>query len=222
MTTSLRAEGLSDAEPDTSAATSTVFVVDDDPAIRESLALLLGSNGFQVATYAEAEAFLQSYEPSQSGCLLLDIRMPGMSGLELQEELRAQRIRVPVIIITGHGDVPTAVQAMKTGAFDFIEKPCAGQALLDPVRRAIRLDAKTRRREKEDAEIAGRVAKLTPRELEVLRLLADGYAAKQVAAKLCRSCTTVDKHRGSLMKKLGVHDRVDLVRLAIRAGLVSA
>lgn len=198
----------------------TVFIVDDDSAIRESLVSLLKPNGWQVATYATAEEFLESFDCATPGCLLLDVRMPGMNGLELLGKLRAQQVHIPVIIITGHGNVPTAVQAMSMGAFDFIEKPLAGRVLLESIHRAIELDATMRQGEEDDAAIAARLAQLTPRELEVLRLLAEGHAAKQVAARLCRSCKTIDKQKTSLMKKLEVHDRVGLARLAIRAKLV--
>ncbi len=201
-------------------ASPTVFVVDDDPAIRQSLLALLESDGLRVAAYATAEAFLEAYDQVRPGCLVLDLRMPGMSGMELQEKLSEEDVSVPVILITGHGDVPTAVRAVKMGALEFIEKPFVAQTLLDSIRRGIKLDAERRQQHAEQVALAALVGRLTHRELEVLRLTAEGYAAKQVAAMLNCSYKTVDKHKVNLMKKLEVHDRVELAHLAVKARLI--
>jgi FixJ family two-component response regulator len=199
---------------------AVVSIVDDDHAIHASLLLLMKSDGLPAVTYASAEAFLADYDPATPGCLLLDVRMPGMSGLELQQHLRSRNVTLPIIIITGHGDVPLAVRCLRLGAFDFIEKPFVAQTLLDTVRNAIRADREARRRAMEDAMFATRVARLTTVEREILDLLAQGFALKQVAIELNRSYKSVDSHKCRLMKKLGVHDRLELVRLAIRSGLV--
>src|SRR5438128_1974940 len=146
----------------------TVFVVDDDPAVRDSLALLLRSVGLPCRAYPTAREFLAAYEPSQPGCLLLDVRMPGMGGLELQGLLAGQGITLPVVLITGHADVPMAVRAMKGGAVDFLEKPFNDQVLLDCVHRGLERDAEARRRQAERAGVAQRLGLLTPREREVM------------------------------------------------------
>ncbi|HIP52687.1 MAG TPA: response regulator transcription factor, partial [Chromatiales bacterium] len=150
---------------------SIVFVVDDDQAMRSSLKWLIESVGMRVETYGSADEFIKNYYPGRSGCLLLDVRMPGMSGLELQEYLADQQIRIPVVIITGHGDVPMAVRAMKAGAVDFIEKPFNDEFLLDSIRNALALDEHQRSQQAERAEIAARLAQLTPREHEVMEMV---------------------------------------------------
>ncbi|HUT88104.1 MAG TPA: response regulator [Thermoguttaceae bacterium] len=192
----------------------TVFVVDDDQAIRESLHRLMESVGLAVQTYPTAEAFLESYDPARPGCLVLDIRMPGMTGLELQEKLARDRITMPAIIVSAHGDVEKAVQAMKAGAVDFLKKPFRAEVLLDRIRQALDLDARIRRKAAERAEIAARFDLLTPRESEVLALLVDGKAPKEIAFKLGLSRKTVDVHRGHVMTKLRADSVVDLVRMA--------
>jgi FixJ family two-component response regulator len=193
---------------------ATIFVIDDDQAMRSSLRRLLERVGFAVATYANAHAFLEAYDPTQPGCVLLDIRMPGMSGLELQQKLAEQGVRTPVIIISAHGDVEKAVRAMRAGAVDFIKKPYKGKELLARVREALELDARVRRQEAERAELAGRFARLTPREREVMALLVAGQHAKEIAHQLGLSRKTVDVHRGHVMAKMQTDSLAELVRMA--------
>jgi FixJ family two-component response regulator len=173
----------------------------------------------QVETFESADAFINSYYPGRSGCLLLDVRMPGMSGLELQEYLRANQIAIPVIIITGHGDVPMAVRAMKSGAVDFIEKPFNDELLLESIRYALALDVKQRDMQKQRAEIATRLARLTPREHEVMVMVTNGKANKEIAGNLGVSAKTVEAHRARVMEKMEANSLADLVRMAINANL---
>ncbi|MCU7942362.1 MAG: response regulator transcription factor [Candidatus Thiodiazotropha sp. (ex Cardiolucina cf. quadrata)] len=197
----------------------TVFVVDDDQAMRNSLKWLIESVSMQVETFDSADAFIKSYYPGRSGCLLLDVRMPGMSGLELQEYLRANQIAIPVIIITGHGDVPMAVRAMKSGAVDFIEKPFNDELLLESIRYALALDVKQRDMQKQRAEIATRLARLTPREHEVMVMVTNGKANKEIASGLGVSAKTVEAHRARVMEKMQANSLAELVRMAISANL---
>lgn len=196
-------------------ADPTVFVVDDDEAVRKSLQRLIESGGLRVEAYTCAMEFLDAYDPAKPGCLILDIRMPGMSGLELQQKLVSQGILIPIIIISGHGDIPKAVQAMKHGALDFIEKPFNDELLLDRISRAIELDAQIRQDSARQDDIALLIARLTPREREVMDLLVTGMSNKQVAAQLGISPKTVDIHRGHLMHKLEVDSLAKLVRIAV-------
>jgi FixJ family two-component response regulator len=193
---------------------ATVFVVDDDQALRDSLAWLMESVDLPVETYPSAQAFLDGYDASRPGCLLLDIRMPGMSGLELQEKLVQEGVRIPVIIISAYANVEQAVRAMKTGAVDFIKKPYKGEVLVERVCQALELDARIRREEAERADAAARVALLTPREREIMGMLAAGKSAKRIAYELDLSRKTVDVHRGHIMTKLRVESLVELVRIA--------
>jgi FixJ family two-component response regulator len=197
----------------------TVFVVDDDQAMRNSLKWLIESVSMEVETFESADAFIRSYYPGRSGCLLLDVRMPGMSGLELQEYLRDNQIAIPVIIITGHGDVPMAVRAMKSGAVDFIEKPFNDELLLESIRHALVLDVKQRDMQKRRAEIATRLARLTPREHEVMVMVTNGKANKEIATGLGVSSKTVEAHRARVMEKMEANSLADLVRMAINANL---
>jgi two-component system, LuxR family, response regulator FixJ len=199
----------------------TVFVVDDDQAMRNSLKWLIESVSMQVETFDSANAFIQSYYPGRSGCLLLDVRMPGMSGLELQEYLLVNQIAIPVIIITGHGDVPMAVRAMKAGAVDFIEKPFNDELLLESIRQAMALDARQRDMQAQRAEIATRLARLTPREHEVMVMVTNGQANKEIANTLGVSSKTVEAHRARVMEKMEADSLAELVRMAINANLVS-
>lgn len=192
---------------------ATVFVVDDDQAVRESLSRLMESVGQEVATYAGAQEFLDSYDPSRPGCVVLDIRMPGMSGLDLQEKLVRDGVRIPVIMISGHGDVEKAVRAMKAGAVDFLRKPYKAKVLLERIGQALELDAKIRRQEAERAKAAALIAQLTPREREVMGLLATGAPSKQIAYRLGLSRKTVDVHRAHIMMKLQIDSVVDIARL---------
>jgi RNA polymerase sigma factor (sigma-70 family) len=193
----------------------TVFVVDDDPAIRESLRWLIESVGLSVKIFATAQEFLEGYDPSSAGCLVLDIRMPGMSGLDLQNELAARKVNIPILIITGHAEVPVAVSAMKAGALDFIEKPFSDQLLLDRIRRAIEKDAEFRRAHSQRAKVAARLAALTPREREVMDLVIAGKANKVIASELGLSPKTVEVHRAHVMKKMQVDSLADLVRVGM-------
>ena len=192
----------------------TVFVVDDDPAMRESLRWLIESAGLPVETYGGAQEFLDAGMFNKPGCLLLDVRMPGMTGLELQEKLAAQPLCHPVIIITGHGDVPMAVRAMRAGVVDFIQKPFSDAALLERIDKAIKLDGQTRSDRTRQMEIAGRMDRLTPRERQVMGLVVDGKANKQTAAVLGISQKTVEIHRANVMKKTGAESLAELVRMA--------
>jgi two-component system, LuxR family, response regulator FixJ len=196
---------------------ATVFVLDDDPAMRDSLRWLIESVGLRVETHASAAELLERYDSARVGCLVLDVRMRGMSGLDLQEELARRGITIPIIIVTGHADVSIAVRAMKGGAFDFLEKPFSDQALLDRVQRAIELDRSTRRARAEREELVLRLAVLTRREREIVDLLVDGKANKEVAAELGLSTRTVEGHRAHIMDKLGLTSFADLVRIALLA-----
>ena len=199
----------------------TVFVVDDDQAIRSSLKWLIESVAMQVKTYESADAFIENYYPGRSGCLLLDVRMPGMSGLELQEYLAEKRINIPVIIITGHGDVPMAIRAMKAGAVDFIEKPFNDELLLESIRHALMLDEQQRDKQSQKAEIATRLARLTPREHEVMAMVTGGKANKEIASALGVSAKTVEAHRARVMEKMQASSLADLVRMAMLANIGS-
>jgi len=197
----------------------TVFVIDDDAAVRRFLRGLIDSINLCVEVYDSAQAFLDSYTSGQIGCILLDIRMPGMSGLELQRELAKRTIDLPCIILTGHGDVQIAVQAMKNGAVDFIEKPFNNELLLDSVQRAIGGYVEARHERAEHDQIIERVSQLTPREREVLHHLVDGKTNKGIARSLEISEKTVEKHRGRVMEKMQTKSLASLVKMV--AGLKS-
>jgi len=190
-----------------------VFVVDDDEAVCHSLRMLIETVGLEVQTYHSAQNFLDAYDPAQMGCLVLDVRMPGMSGPELQSKLTAQGINIPVIIITGYGDVPMAVQAIKAGAIDFIEKPFRDQVLLDNIQKAIELDAQNRHKQSERTDVETKIAILTPREREVMDLLVLGKSNKVIAYELGISQKTVGFHQAHILRKMGVGSVVELVRL---------
>ncbi|WP_457674556.1 response regulator transcription factor [Thiolapillus sp.] len=194
---------------------ATVFIVDDDQEVRQALALLMESVGLQVETFESGNDFLQQFDPEQPGCLILDVRMPGMSGLELQARLAAEAIHPPVIIITGHGDVPMAVRAVQAGAVDFIEKPFNDQALLDSVHRALDLDARKRGRASKLAEIRARLATLTPREQEVMKMVVAGKRNKVIALELSVSQSTVEAHRARVMDKMEARSLSDLMRMVL-------
>ena len=199
------------------AAELTVFVVDDDQAMRASLQWLIESIGMKVETFDSAQAFLDTYYPGRAGCLLLDVRMPGMSGLELHAYLVRHEIRIPVIIITGHGDVSMAVKAMKVGAVDFIEKPFDDEELLHSIRNALRHEDKQRELRARRADIAARLAELTPREYEVMSMVTDGKSNKEIAAMLGVSAKTVEVHRARVMDKMRADSLAELVRMALLA-----
>lgn len=195
-----------------------VFVVDDDEAICESLRLLIGDIGLEVRTFTDARQFLEAYEASHAGCLVLDVRMSGMSGLELQSRLSELHIRIPIIIITGHADVPMAVEAMKAGAVDFIEKPFRDQVLLDSIQRAVDMDLRTRQRQREQQDVQARIQLLTSREREVMDRLIAGNSNKSIAFELGISQKTVDFHRANILEKIGVNSVVELVRITQKLG----
>ena len=191
----------------------TVFVVDDDDAVRNSLRMLLKSAGVHAEASASAQEFLSTYEITQPGCLVLDVRMPGMSGLEMQHELNLRGATIPVIFITGHGDIPMAVEAMQHGAFDFLQKPFRDQELLDRVQRALVRDADYRTRLRQTDRIRERLASLSPREREVLDLVTQGKANKMVAGDLGVSQRTVEIHRAHVMQKMEAGSLAELVRM---------
>lgn len=198
---------------------STVFLVDDDEAVRDSLQWLMRSIGLSCETFPSAQTFLDAYRDERPGCLILDIRMPGMSGLELQERLNRDGVLLPIIVITGHGDVPIAVRALKAGAVDFIQKPFNDQELLDRVQQAITLDRERRRKAGREANARSRLARLTPREQEVLDLVVAGASNKVMAERLGVSQKTIEAHRAKVMDKLEARSVSDLVRIAIEAGV---
>jgi two-component system response regulator TtrR len=194
-----------------------VFVVDDDEAMRDSLRWLLESRGFAVVEFDSAEAFLAACTPDCAGCLLLDVRMPGMSGLELHEKMASAGFELPVIFITGHGDVPMAVRALKRGAADFLEKPFDDAELADLVAAALERDARARAGRAERRSLAERIAALTPREREVMELVVAGKLNKIIADDLDISIKTVEVHRARIMEKLGVRSVAELVQLHLAA-----
>jgi two-component system response regulator FixJ len=202
--------------------TPTVFVVDDDNAVRNSLRLLLKSVGLASQPLGSAAEFLETYRPSQPGCLVLDVRMPGMSGLELQRELNVRGATIPVIFITGHGDIPMAVEAMQQGAFDFLAKPFRDQELIDRVQRALSKDATTRTALEERERIRERLESLTPREREVLALMTQGKPNKIMAHELGVSQRTVEIHRARVMEKSGASSLAQLVRMVMDQELEQA
>ncbi|HXY96755.1 MAG TPA: response regulator transcription factor [Steroidobacteraceae bacterium] len=193
----------------------TVFVVDDDEGVRNSLRFLLRSVGLQTQTLASAIEFLDTYKPSQPGCLVLDVRMPGMSGLELQQQLNLRGAVIPVIFITGHGDIPMAVEAMQQGAFDFLQKPFRDQDLIDRIQRALERDTRNRTALDQHAKIRERLDSLTPREREVLALMTRGKPNKIMAAELGVSQRTVEIHRARVMEKSGAASLAQLVRMVM-------
>ena len=199
------------------ASDATVFLVDDDEAVRDSLSLLMKSVGLSSQAYASADDFLADYDPDAPGCLVLDIRMPGMSGMELQQTLIDKRAMLPIIFITGHGDIPMAVEAMQRGAVDFIPKPFRDHELLDRVKKALEEDRTNREALVAREEIEERIASLTPREKEVMDLVIQGKANKVVAGDLGVSQRTVEIHRARVMEKMQVRSLAQLVRLALQA-----
>ena len=196
---------------------ATVFVVDDDEAVRDSLALLLRSVELAVATFSSANEFLDSYDPAAPGCLILDVRLPGMSGLELQQRLADDGADLPIVFITGHGDVPMAVRAMRRGAVDFLQKPFSDQQLLDRVQQALAEQSQRRQQSESKAEIAQRIRSLTPREHEVMELIVEGLANKVIANRLGTSQRTVEVHRASVMRKMQADSVARLVHLVFAA-----
>ena len=198
-------------------AAVTVFVVDDNAGVRKALRALLESAGLTVETYASSEEFLAAYDPERPGCLVLDVRLRYGSGLDLQDELRRRKAILPIIVLTGHGDVQTSVRALKAGAFDFLQKPAPPKLLLERVRAAINSDRQARAMTTERAVVMQRLAHLTPRERDVLELLVAGQTSKEIAAALRVSVRTVEGHRRRVLSKMDVSSAAQLVGTVLSA-----
>ena len=196
----------------------TVFLVDDDDAVRDAVSMLLDSAGLQVRCFDSAQRFLDEYDATP-GCLVLDVSMPGMTGLELQEELNKSGIRIPIIFITGHGDVPMSVRAIKQGAVDFVEKPADDDELLEKIRKAIKLDREIRGEDAQRSEVVDRFNRLTPREQQVMAEVAAGNSNKEIAINLDISHRTIEIHRARVMEKMGADSLPDLIRMALVCGV---
>ena len=204
---------MSEAEP-------TVFIVDDDAPLRESLRNLIRSVGLRVELFASAQEFLQSQQPEAPSCLVLDVRMPGLSGLDLQKQASDAGLEIPIIFITGHGDVPMTVRAMKAGAVEFLTKPFRDQDLLDAIQQALARSRKAREQQAATKQLRQRFALLTPREREVMERVVAGLLNKQIGAELGTSETTVKIHRHQVMEKMGAGSLPELVRMADRLGIL--
>jgi two-component system, LuxR family, response regulator FixJ len=199
--------------PEPQTAKPIVHIVDDDDGMRRALTLLVNTLGYETAAFALPSEFFAHFRPDAMGCLVLDIRMPEMSGLEVQEQLARRGCMMPIIFITGHGDVPMAVQAMKAGAFEFIQKPFRDQDLLDKINEALRLDAENRRNMAHRADVLHRLETLTPRERQVMDLVVEGDANKVIAIDLGLSERTVEIHRAKVMEKMGARSVAHLVKM---------
>ncbi len=206
-------------DPRPSSPSPTVFVIDDDASVRKSLSRLLRSAGYTAETFSSAEEFLRREHYEGVGCILLDVRMPGLSGMDLQEELNKADYHMPIVFITGHGDIPMSVEAMKKGAVDFLTKPFDDEQLLQAIENAIGKDREARAAYLEAHDIRQRIELLTPREKEILSFVVTGMLNKQIALKLDIAEKTVKVHRGRVMEKLGADSVAELVRLAEKAGI---
>lgn len=204
---------MSDAHPDQA---PTAYVVDDDESIRTLWRWLMESNGIAVRTFSTAAEFIESFSSGGAGCLVLDLRLPGMSGLELQEYLNSRGIEIPIVFVTGHGDVPAAVSALKGGAVDFIQKPFSHREVLSIIQKAFQRDAENRERRARRSRSAGRLASLTEREREVLQRIIAGKPNKVIASELDISVKTVEFHRAKVMEKAGVDSVAELVQVAMQ------
>ena len=200
-------------------AEATVFVVDDDESIREALKDLLESVGLRVETFASAPEFLQSRHSDVPSCLVLDIRLPGLSGLDLQREMADANIHTPIIFLTGHGDIPMTVRAMKAGAVEFLTKPFRDQDLLDAIQEALGLDRAARQEQAQSNELRSRFDSLTPRENEVFALVVTGLLNKQIALQLGTSEVTIKQHRHQVMQKMHADSFAELIRMAEKLGI---
>jgi FixJ family two-component response regulator len=199
----------------------TVFVVDDEPSICAALKRLIKSVGLEVQTFPSAKDFLQSERPDGPGCLVLDVRLPGLSGLDLQQKLVEAKVDLPIIFMTGHGDIPMSVRAMKAGAVEFLTKPFNDQDLLDAIQQALARDGAARQRQSEISGLRQRYESLTPREREVFSLVVSGLLNKQTAAELGTSEKTIKTHRAQVMQKMNANSLADLVRMAERLAITS-
>ncbi len=194
----------------------TVFVVDDDSEVRDTLKWLVESVGLNIETFASAQDFLNAYDPNRPGCLVTDVRMPGMSGIELQEKLMAEEVTLPIIVVSGYADVPTAVRSMKGGAIDFVEKPFNEQMMLERIQLSILEDARLRQKRAQRERAQARLKSLTPREHQVMDLVILGKSNKQIARELDISPKTVEVHRSHVMAKMEAHSLAELVVIAER------
>jgi FixJ family two-component response regulator len=197
-----------------------VFIVDDDPSFRRSIEMLIGSAGINTQGFSSAEEFLHSRRPDVPACLVLDVRLPQSSGLDLQQELAKAGVQIPIIFITGHGDIPMTVRAMKAGATEFLTKPFREQDLVDAIHKAINFDRAARLQRAKLEDLRGRYQSLTPREREVMAHVVTGMLNKQVAEELGTTEKTIKVHRGHLMRKMGMQSLADLVRAAERLGIL--
>jgi RNA polymerase sigma factor (sigma-70 family) len=194
---------------------ATVFVIDDDASVRDSINLILSLKGMRTQLFSSAEDFLEAYRPAWRGCILTDLQMPGMSGLDLQQALHERGVLLPVVVLTAHGDVPTTRVAMKGGAFDFLEKPINDEVLLDVLKNAIREDIHRHAAESAEDALRSRLARLTPREREVLDLLVEGLSHREIAARLTISPRTVEVYKARMMEKLQCRSLAELIRAAL-------
>jgi two-component system response regulator FixJ len=202
-------------------ARTPVYIVDDDAAVRDSMAELLGMHGYETRQFADAAGYLDEAEKLPRGCVLLDIRMPGMSGMELQDELRRRGRDEPIVFVTGHGDIGLAVRAMKAGAVDFLQKPCAEEELIEAVKQALAGKRHARPAGETDDRAKAALTRLTEREREILRYVSQGLTSKAIAQRLGISVRTVDIHRANIMNKTDTRNVVELVRLAIAGGFIT-
>ena len=196
----------------------TVYIVDDDFGVRDAMCELITSIGIRAKSYDNVRSFLDEYIPSKPGCLVLDVRLPGISGLELQEHLRRKNIHIPIIFVSGHSNVAIAVRTMKAGAIDFLEKPFDDQLLLDSIQKALEIDRVARDEQEHRSMIMKRIDCLSPREEEVLHLLIQGKANKTIADQMQLSTKTIETHRAHIMRKLGVRSMAGLMWMAIKSG----